>query len=132
MDIGSVVALATVAIAWFSGSGGLLIAATVLTGLGALAALPPYLTGGVTLPASSLAYLLFLVSLFLRGSATAILDAASDFGRLGLLTWFTAWTMVATLIMPGLFSGEIHTYPIRSPGPVSVPTPVGYTASNLT
>lgn len=99
-------------------------------GFGAMAVVPPELTGGLTFIATPILTLLIVLRAFLsRSGPDFFLTSALRPNRLGLLFLFWVVAMLATLTMPRLFAGAVEVVPIR--GILQETTPLMPTAQNI-
>ncbi|MBI1340930.1 hypothetical protein GC169_12085 [bacterium] len=79
---------------------------------GALAVIPPTMTGGMSLLATSISAVLLFAKVVLReGTYERVLANALSFRRMGLLTLFLIVTIVVTLVAPRLFAGAVRIVP---------------------
>lgn len=132
MDLGSLISLSILLPCAIAGFDYIFIAAVCFLAFGALAALPPALTMGVTITAANLGFgLLILRSLFTM-RVNAFLAIMLPLNKCGLLTLFMLQAMLCTAIFPWIFEGQTIVYPLRGSGDVLYTVPLAPSMSNIT
>ncbi|MCJ2070599.1 hypothetical protein MKK75_17660 [Methylobacterium sp. J-030] len=132
MDIGSLVSLAILLPCAIAGFDYIFIAAICFLAFGALAALPPSLTMGVTITAANLGFGLLILRSLITMRANAFLAIMLPFNKCGLLTLFMLQAMLCTAIFPWVFEGQTIVYPLRGSGDVLYTVSLSPSMSNIT
>jgi hypothetical protein len=97
---------------------------------GTLQMLPGELVGGTNFLPGSVCAMSLVLKILVRQKPSALLRAAADPNRLGLLFAFYIWCLFSAFVMPRLFAGGVEVIPIVAQVPW--PVPLQPTAANLT
>lgn len=97
----------------------------------AFAAIPPALTGGVTLTPAWIAAVFIFIKIVLEEGPERVIRTMFDVRRVGLLTLCGIYGVISALLFPRLFAGVVDVIPMR----VTIlqrPVGLGPTTANLT
>ncbi len=126
MNIATLIVLGLIAVCFLRRDNALLNLAFVLLAFGSFSVVP----GGTTVLASSVAFLLLMVKVFLRPGAGHDAARAMRFSAMGLLVVFMVLAVVWAMIVPRVSGSNIFVYPMAV-GVTSFPARLQPTSANL-